>query len=895
MASNLTPMLEQYHRIKGEHRDAILMFRMGDFYEMFFEDALKASEVLEIALTARGRGTDNEAPMCGVPHQAVNSYIARLIASGHKVAVCDQVEEAGASRGLVRREVVRVVSPGTLTDPAALDDRDNLFIACLFPTSEGVGAASIDLSTGEFRIAEARGEDSWRQISLQISCLHPREILHPEGTEVARHLGREVGTGVVFNVLPGWIFGRDAAFRAMTEQMGTLSLEGFGCQTMDLAVRAGGALLSHLRSTQRSALGHIHRVAVHQPADHMVLDGPTLKTLEVTRSLATGARAGSLLSVLDRTVTPMGARRLQSWLLSPPVRAARTEERLEAVAELAADHRRRDELRALMKPVRDIERLAGRATLGIANARDLVALRDSLVPLRGIASLAAGFSSPLLSGRPGPLISSDTAGPPGALDDLSDLRDLLGRAIQDDPAPTLHEGGLIRRGYDAALDDLRAISSDGRSYIAGIEARERERTGIGSLKVRYNRVFGYYIEISKSNLPLVPSDYERRQTLVNAERFATPELKQYEEKVLTAQDRIHEIEYDLLCEVRGQVTAQAGRLKESAGRIADLDVLASLAETAATRGYVRPVLTEETRTSIIGGRHPIVEALDTEARFVPNDVQAGGDAPSILIVTGPNMGGKSTYLRQTALITLMAQAGSFVPAERAEIGIVDRIFSRIGSSDNLAGGQSTFMVEMQETANILHNATGRSLILLDEVGRGTSTFDGLSLAWAIVEHLHEAGSPRARVLFATHYHELTELALTRPGIRNLTVQVKESGHDVIFLRKIVEGAADRSYGIQVARLAGMPRGVIERAREILENLERNEFGRDGLPKLARRHDSSAPPGETRPGQLSLFGPPADPAEAAAAAEIRGIDLDRTTPMQALDLLARIKGKLGEPG
>ncbi len=895
MSVNLTPMLEQYHRIKRDHRDAILMFRMGDFYEMFFDDAQTASRILEIALTARGRGTDNEAPMCGVPHHSVDAYIARLIANGHKVAVCDQVEDAASAKGLVRREVVRVVSPGTVTDPASLDATENLYIGCLLPADRGVGAACIDLSTGEFRLLQAEGDRAWEQISLQLSAFRPREILQPEAAGCASLLDRELSTGVTFTDLETWAFGRDAAYQSLTEQMGTRSLEGFGCEQMDLGVRAGGALLHHLRCTQRSSLDHIRRVLPHSAADHMLLDGATLRTLEVCRSLATGGRAGSLLSVLDRTVTPMGARRLQAWLLSPPLDVDRTTARLDAVEELAAQTRRRDELRLLMKGIRDIERLLGRVTLGTATARDVLSLRDSLAPLPQVSAVASLLSSPMLSGSPGPLASLDTSGPPAALDALEDLHDLLARSIADEPAATLHEGGMIRAGYSVELDDLRAISKDATSYLASLETRERARSGIASLKVRYNKVFGYYIEVSKANLALAPADYERKQTLVNAERFVTPELKQYEEKILTAQERIQAVELDLFHQVRDEVASQAARLKAASDRLADLDTLASLAEVAVARGYTRPLVTDGGRTRISAGRHPVVEILNTRERFVPNDVEMSGDGARILIVTGPNMGGKSTYLRQAALITLMAQMGSFVPARRAEIGLVDRIFSRIGSSDNLAGGQSTFMVEMQETANILNNATDRSLILLDEVGRGTSTFDGLSLAWAIAEHLHEASARAdrgARVLFATHYHELTEMALTMPGIRNLTVSVKESGQDVIFLRRIVEGAADRSYGIQVARLAGLPSSVIERAREVLANLETNEFGRDGMPKLARHGTPRSARAPNHAGQLNLFWPPEDPGVTEVIRQIRRLEPETVTPLEALRLLSAMKERLG---
>ncbi len=890
MPPRLTPMFEQYHRIKRDHADKILLFRMGDFYEMFFDDAVAASGVLDIALTARGKGTDTEAPMCGVPQQAVDSYIARLIASGHRVAVCDQVEDAGQARGLVRREVVRVVSPGTVTDPAALDAHENIYIACLHPGLAGVGAAFIDLSTGDFQIAESRSVSPWEEISLHVAALRPREILHPERADPRANLPPEAVAGISFNALPDWTFARDASYRTLTEQMKTRSLEGFGCQEMDLAVGAGGALVHYLKGSQRSALAHIHRVIPRASADHMLLDAPTLRTLEVVRSQATNDRRGSLLAVLDRTVTAMGSRRMRSWLLAPLLSVDAIGARHEAVAELAVDMLRRVDLRQSLAGIRDVERLLGRVTLGTANARDLMALRVSFERLPAIVATLAAAHAPLLRGHAGPLASADTAAPPGALDVLADLHDLLARSIVDDPPATIRDGGMIRAGYDAALDELRAISRDGRAWIARMEAREREKTGIASLKVRFNKVFGYYIEISRSNLGLVPPDYERKQTIVNAERFVTTELKEYEEKVLTAQERIQEMEHAIFARIRDTVAAAAPRVAATADRIAAIDALAGLAETAVARDYTRPIVSAQAGTRIIGGRHPVVEALNTEERFVPNDAELGADGARILIVTGPNMGGKSTYLRQVALITLMAQAGSFVPAAEAAIGVADRIFSRIGSSDNLAGGQSTFMVEMQETANILNNATPRSLILLDEVGRGTSTFDGLSLAWAIVEHLHDAPSLRGRVLFATHYHELTELSLTRDAIRNLTVAVQESGHEVVFLRKIVEGAADRSYGIQVARLAGLPPEVIGRAQEVLANLEQEEIGRDGLPKLARHGAQGAAP-RPRAGQLPLFGPTTDPAESEIARAIRGMDLDAMTPLEALAALDRLKRRL----
>jgi DNA mismatch repair protein MutS len=871
----LTPMLEQYQRARREHPDAILMFRLGDFYEMFYEDAQVAARVLDIALTSRGRGTDHEAPMCGVPYHAASSYVARLVRAGHRVALCDQVEEAGAARGLVRREVIRVVSPGTLTDPGALDAGANNWIAALCRGRDAIGAAYADLSTGDLRAAEAPLDRAPEAIALHFAAFRPREVLLPE--EAAADLlpsSADGGPPWTVSRAPAWSFGDEASFETLIAHFGTASLAGFGFEQKGPATRAAGALLRHLKETQRSDLSHVTRLRPYLPSEHLILDATTLRTLEVAASLREGKREGTLLAVLDRTITPMGARLLRTWLVAPSACREVVEARHEAVAELLVRPAERAEIRGILSGICDVERILGRLAVGTATPRDLVALRDSLAALPRLAEVRRRLAAPLLG------LAT------GAGDVLSDVEGLIRAAIADEPAADPADGGVVRDGYRADLDDLRSVSRDGRSYIAGIESRERSRTGIGSLKVRYNKVFGYYIEVSRPNLPLVPADYERKQTLVGAERFVTAELKDYEEKVLTAQERIGRLESEIFVEIRSRVAAAAVRIRAAAEDAARLDVLASFAEVAASERFTRPRMLDAGRLRIRGGRHPVVEAVSAE-RFVPNDLDVGGDGARILIITGPNMGGKSTYLRQAALITLMAHAGSFVPASEAEIPIVDRIFSRVGASDHLASGQSTFMVEMTETANILNNATPASLVLLDEVGRGTATFDGLSLAWAIVEHVHDGPRPAPMTLFATHYHELTDLALTLPRVSNLTMAVKEGPDGVVFLRRVVEGSSDRSYGIQVAKLAGLPAGIIDRAREILSNLEVDEVGRDGMPRLARHRDPGRPP----EAQLSLFGPPADPREEEVVAEIRALDPDALTPLKALEILHGMKERL----
>ncbi len=884
-------MLRQYHAMKQQHPGAILLFRMGDFYEMFYEDAQEASRLLDITLTARGKGTDNVAPMCGFPHHQLEPYTARLVSAGRRVAVCEQMEDPRQAKGLVKRSVVRVVTPGTLTDPQQLEAKENRWIAAVAAHGETLGAAFLDASTGEFVAWQSPPEgEPWEALASRFDALTPHEVVHAEGFAWdQRFRERRLGRVLLTEQEPYGFAPRPAA-ELLERHFRVASLDGFGLRDRPAATAAAGGLLLYVQETQKSGLEHIDRLSLHEPSETVLLDPATRRNLELERSIRDGGRQGSLVQAIDETVTPSGGRLLRRWLLGPLRDPAHIEARLDAVEELLAHPELRRQARERLGGVHDIERLLARAVGGTANARDLLALRSSLERLPGLVEALAGLRAALARG----ILDG--------LDPCDDLAGLLARGIADDPPAGLREGGVIRDGFNAELDELRAISRDGKSYIASLEAKERQATGIQSLKVRYNKVFGYFIEVSKANLHLAPEHYHRKQTISTGERFVTPELKEYESKVLGAQERIESLEYELFGELRRETAAQATRLKAAARAAAEIDVLAGLAECASLHDYRRPTVGRGTRLRVSGGRHPVVEQSLTERRFVPNDTSLDAAGEAIAILTGPNMGGKSTYLRQVALIVLLAQAGSFVPAEQAEIGVVDRIFCRVGASDSLAEGQSTFMVEMTETANILHHATHESLILLDEIGRGTSTFDGLSIAWAVVEQLHARRPTPPRTLFATHYHELTELAVELPAVLNCRMAVRERGDDVVFLHRVEPGAADRSYGIQVARLAGVPAAVVARAKEILGNLERDEYGRDGLPRRARRH-GAGPPGAEQPTLFpGLTGPapaapredddePADPTAGEVLAELRSQDPDRMTPLQALERLAEWKRRL----
>jgi DNA mismatch repair protein MutS len=879
--------MRQYLDAKRQHRDAIVFFRMGDFYEMFYEDALVAARALDLTLTSRSKDSvGNGIPMCGIPFHAVDGYLAKLVKKGFRVAICEQVEDPKKAKGLVRREVVRVVSPGTLTDANYLDAREPAFLMAIVRGKvEGgrgneeagcrgqhvIGVALLDLSTGEFTAAEYQGNEGLEALADEIATLRPREIVVAAESDVAKHLPEIARLQLPITSADAWSFEPEAARRALLDQLKTHGLEGFGLDGRVPAIQAAGGLVAYLRETQKADLAHVRAVTYKTTAECLLIDPITLKHLEVLTG-SEGGLQGSLLNEIDRTVTSMGGRMLRSWLLRPLMSLERIHDRLDAVEELAFRATDRGRFREVLKTVHDVERLLGRVALGTAGPRDLVALRMSIAAIPRLRLMLDEVQAPLLRS----LLAE--------LDDLADVRDLIERTLIDEPGAFARDGGFTRDGVDPDLDELKAISRSGRQVIAEMEERERARTGIGSLKVRFNRVFGYYIEISKSNLHAVPADYQRKQTIAGGERFTTPGLKEYEEKVLGADERILERELQIFESLRKAVAGEAPRIQDTARALATLDVVSGLAETAAICDFTKPHVHDGDELVATDARHPVVERFASEP-FVPNDVDLNANARQLVILTGPNMGGKSTYLRQTALLPLLAQIGSFVPAKDAKVAIVDRIFARVGASDNIARGQSTFMVEMQETAAILHAATSRSFVVLDEIGRGTATFDGLSIAWAVAEYLAINPKARPKTLFATHYHELTDLADSLPGVVNAHVAAREWKDDIIFLRKIVPGRSDRSYGIQVARLAGLPSEVITRARHILAGLERDELSRGGRPTLSGSADDAPSP------QLTLFAE-GSTVDNELAKRLREIDVDDITPRRALELLAELK-KLAE--
>jgi len=863
-------MMAQYHQVKKEFPNALLFFRLGDFYEMFFDDAILASRELEITLTARNKEKGQSVPMCGVPYHAADSYIAKLIRKGYKVAVCDQVERPRPSQKLVRREVTRVVTPGTASGNL-LEPRDNNFLSSVWIEQSGAGLASLDLSTGEFRITEFAGPSAKALLQTELERLQPKEILYPTSWS-SKELPTDSLVTAAKTPTDDWVFAFDYAQRLLTEHFGVMSLDGFGCQGRQLAVAAAGAVLHYLKDTQKSSLSHIDRLQCYETSESMALDATTVRNLELVQSLFDGSREATLIGCLDRTSTGMGARLLKSWLLRPELDLKEINERLNAVGELKQQLIEREEIKATLQKVYDIERLLSKVSLATANARDLVSLKTSLEQVPAIKAGLQRFQASRLRKL------DDEA------DALGDVATTIAKVLRDNPPILLTEGGLIRDGHHAELDELRNISSTGKQFIASLESRERTRTGIQSLRIKFNNVFGYYIEVSKSNLGLVPSDYERKQTLVGAERFTMPELKEYERKVLGAEERVVEIEYELFCDLRAQVGLEAKRIRRTALALSQVDCLLALAEVAHTNGYVRPELSNEGECIVRHGRHAVIEQLADQlptGKFIPNDLYLNDSSDQILIITGPNMGGKSTYLRQTALFSILAQMGSFVPASSAMLPIVDRVFTRIGATDNLARGRSTFMVEMTETAVILNTATPRSLIILDEIGRGTATFDGLSIAWSVVEYLHQ--HTKAKTLFATHYHELTELAELLPGVKNCHVAVKESGQDIVFLRRVEPGSADKSYGIEVAKLAGLPTVVLQRAREILKRHEEGEHEiSDHLTRQYKRKRKPVPDS-----QMSLF----MITDHEVLEELKTLNLDQLTPLQALEKLHEFKTKV----
>ncbi len=875
MSAKLSPMMERYMAVKGEHPGAILLFRMGDFYEMFFEDAQNASKVLGLTLTSRDKASDNPIPMAGFPYHQLDAYLQKLIHSGFRAAICDQVEDPKKAKGLVRREVTRVVTPGTLTDDQLLDPRQSNFLACIAPSKQGIGLAWLELSTGRFLVTDLQPS----QLRDELARIRPAECLIPESSaQDSQFLIRRADSqSPVITTRPDWCFAREECKRLLNEHFGTLTLEGFDIDDTP-AVTAAGALLDYVRETQRTALPHIVRIEAWRRSRHMIIDEATRRSLELDQTLRDGRRDFTLLGVMDETRTPMGSRTLAEWLSSPLTDIEQITQRQDAIDELLMQLTLRDDIRELLNETYDLQRLTSRIATNRCSPRDLVCLATTLQQLPRLRAKLAERKSKRLQTLE------------QRIELCPEAHAAISAAIVDEPPLTLTDGGVIRPGFNVALDELRDLMRGGRQWMAAYQAKEIERTGISSLKIGFNKVFGYYLEVTAANQSRVPPEYIRKQTLKNQERYITPELKEYEDKVLRAEDRAKSLEQELFAALREQIATHVPMLLRTADAMAEIDVLAGLATLAANAGYCRPELTTEPILDIHDGRHPVLDRLMPAGQFVPNDVRlglAGITAEQraigrVQIITGPNMAGKSTYIRQAALITIMAQIGSFVPAKEARIGIADRVFARVGASDELARGQSTFMVEMTETARILNSATERSLVILDEIGRGTSTYDGISLAWAITEHLHD--EILCRTMFATHYHELTDLTSTLKHAANWNVVVQESNDDVVFLHRIVEGAAGRSYGIHVAKIAGVPRRVTERATTILATLEEDHLNPDGKSKVPQRESS-----RHRQRQKSLFSLPEDP----LLDEIRKIEVDNLTPMQALQELNRLQRSLSD--
>ena len=861
-----TPAMRQYARFKKQHPDSILLFRMGDFYETFYDDAKTVSRVCGITLTSRQHG-DGAVPLAGFPYHAIDTYLKRLIVAGCKVAVCDQIQDPREAKGVVDRDVTRVVTPGTLTEESILDAKSNNFLAAIAPYGKHYGIAWVDLSTGRFLVQEVEPG----QLLDELGRIGAAECLIPDsqyGTEDSAIEPLRPVLSSHWSPRPDWAFDPTSGRKALHEHFGVASLEGFGCKGLKTGLGAAGAVLDYLQETQRGSLANITKIERFLHSDYLILDKATQASLELVETLRTRRQDATLLGVLDATVTPMGARLFRQMVLYPLRDVARIQRRQDAVAELVGQGLLRDEVRAGLKNVHDIERIASKVVYRRANPRDLVGLKQSAAALPALKQRLAACASAHLAE-----IHAD-------LDTLDDIRDLIDRGIVADPPTSLTDGGIVRAGYNAKLDEERSIARDGKSWLARFQAEEVRRTGIETLKVGYNQVFGYNIEVTNAKADKVPAHYTRKQTLKNAERYITPELKEWEERIVGADDRAKELEYDLFVEVRDQIAAQVERLQRVGGLVALVDGFVSLAHVAAERGYCAPEIADDLLLHIEEGRHPVLEVTLESGKFVPNDLLLDGDKNRMAVITGPNMAGKSTYIRQAALLVLMAQMGSFIPAKRAHIGVADRVFTRVGASDELARGQSTFMVEMIETANILNNATERSLLILDEVGRGTSTFDGVSIAWAVSEFIHE--HVRARTLFATHYHELTELALLLDGVKNYNIAVREWKDEIIFLHKIVEGGTDKSYGIHVARLAGIPRNVIERAKVILTNLEAASLTPNDKPRFAPSlGEVGVNPKEL---QLTLFGS----LHAETIGELKALDLDNLTPLEALATLQKLQ-------
>lgn len=874
---NLTPMMQQYMDIKNAYPDFILFFRLGDFYEMFFDDAVKASKALDITLTSRGYGQDRKAPLCGVPYHSADGYLARLVEKGFKVAICEQVEDPALAKGIVKREVVRIVTPGTVIDPSMLEDKSNNYIAGLTIESGSFGLCHADVTTGEIKVTERKTDGEWMALHDELIRLNPSELLLPLSLElpasVQELLDKSLSTAITR--LPDTLFTPDTAARTLCRVLQIQSVQSLGIELSGLALRASGALLNYIEDTQKVQLNHFKELKTYHSGQYMALDIFTRRNLELFETLRGKDRRGSLLWVLDRTQTAMGGRMLRKWMEEPLTSVDGIQNRHDAVEVLLKDAMGREEVREYLNQVYDLERLAAKIVYGTVNAKDLTALRLSLSVLPALKPLVTDLGRGDLND-----VAED-------MDPLTDVNQWIADAIQEEPPFSIREGGFIRDGFSPELDELRAVMNGGKNWIVDIETREREASGIKNLKVGFNKVFGYYIEITRSNLKAAPEHYIRKQTLANAERYITPELKDIETKILGAEERIVKLEYELFVQLKDRIAGQLDRILKTADALARLDVLASYAEVSFRNRYQRPVVHDRSAIEIQEGRHPVVELISGPEGFVSNDTVLNTEDDLFYIITGPNMAGKSTYLRQVALIVLMAQIGCFVPAASADIGIVDRIFTRVGASDDLFQGQSTFMVEMTELANILNNVTDKSLIILDEIGRGTSTYDGLSIAWAVVEYLSDPKGIRAKTLFATHYHELTELEGKCPGVKNYCISVKEVGEQIIFLRKIIRGGANQSFGIQVARLAGLPQDVIRRAKEILLQLEEHDINNPNEKPIITMPQPAVAESNGNPLQLNLF----ELMESEIVEELRQINILEMTPLASMNKLHELVQKV----
>ncbi len=870
--NNLTPMMNQYLQIKKDHADAILFFRLGDFYEMFFDDAKIASSILGLTLTSRGSGKNGRVPMCGIPYHASDNYIARLIKAERKVAICEQIGDPKSTKGIVKRQIVRVITPGTLIDQNILESNHNNYLVSVYQKAQGeYGLAAVDLSTGEFKITQLHSEG---KILSELGRLQPAELLLCTGLKDSDNIKAKIkqkNINAVISEVEEWAFDFSYAYEKLISHFKTQDLRGFGCQNMTSGIAAAGAALFYLENTQKTEIKHINKITPYSLNKIMALDNIAQRNLELVRSMR-GDKKGTLLNELNFTHSAMGNRLLVQWIQQPLLNIEKINERLDAVDQLKKDQVLRTNLREALKNILDIERLLGRISLGVANARDVVNLNESLKIVPHLKQLLASSEADMLVN-----ICLN-------LNEQKELVELLDKALCPDAPISVREGRMIREGFNSDLDELKQITRGGKEWIAKLQREEIQRTGISSLKIKYNRVFGYYIEVSKANLHAVPEDYMRKQTLVNAERFITPALKEQEEKIITAQEKMIDLEYRLFMDICAKVLDCLTDIQQTASLIAKIDVLNSLAEAAARNNYIRPVIDDGLTIDIKDGRHPVLENMLGSSKFISNPTYLDCRDNQVLIITGPNMAGKSTYIRQVALIIIMAQIGSFVPAKAAHIGVVDKIFTRVGAADDISAGMSTFMMEMSETANILNNATARSLIILDEIGRGTSTFDGLSIAWATAEYLHENSQIRPKTLFATHYHELTEMELLFKGVKNYNVSVREWNEEVIFLYKLIKGSADHSYGIHVARLAGLPQQVISRAREILSNLEINSMSVDGIPSLVKSDIDKKAKGQIQP---ELFQNRENP----LIAQIRSIDINNLSPLKALNLISEWKDSL----